>query len=47
MVGLISRDEAIKQIDEAFDIGGCYCDKYTIRGILRSLPTIEERKEGR
>lgn len=47
MVGLISRDEAIKQIDEAFDVGGCYCDKYAIRGILRSLPTIEERKEGR
>lgn len=47
MVGLISRDAAIKQIDEAFNVGGCYCDKYAIRGILRSLPTIEERKEGK
>ena len=43
---LISREEAIKQIEEAFDVGECYSDKYAIRGILRNLPTIEERKEG-
>jgi len=44
---LISRDEALKQIDEAFDMGDCNCDRFALRGILKNLPTIEERKEGR
>lgn len=44
---LISKDEAIKQIEEAFDIGDCNCDRFALRGILKSLPTVEERKEGK
>ena len=43
---LISRDEAIKQIEEAFNMGDCNCDRFALRGILKSLPTVEERKEG-
>lgn len=43
---LISKEEAIKQIEEAFDMGDCNCDRFALRGILKSLPTIEERKEG-
>lgn len=43
---LISREEAINRIEEAFDMGDCYCDKFALRGILKSLPTVEERKEG-
>ena len=43
---LISREEALKQIEEAFDMGDCNCDRFALRGILKNLPTIEERKEG-
>jgi len=43
---LISREEAINRIEEAFDMGDCYCDKFALRGIFKSLPTVEERKEG-
>ena len=41
---LISRDEAIKQIEEAFDMGECNCDRFALRGILKSLPAIERRE---
>ena len=41
MNDLINRQDTIKAIDEAFQMGDCYCDKFAIKGLLNSLPSVE------
>ena len=41
MSDLINRQDTIKAVDEAFQMGDCYCDKFAIKGLLNSLPSIE------
>ena len=38
MDDLISRQEAVKEARELFELGGCYCDRPSIVGMLNSLP---------
>ena len=48
MSDLISRKEAIDIVDELFTHGDCYCDRFSIVGALRGLPSAEpERKTGK
>ena len=42
---LIKREDAIKAIDEAFDLGDCYCDRYGIRGAIQCIPSAEKQGE--
>ena len=39
MSDLISKDEAVKAVDEAFRMGDCYCDQWYIRGAINDLCT--------
>ena len=41
MNDLISREDAVKAVDEAFRMGDCYCDQWAIRGLLNGLPSVE------
>ena len=41
----ISRQEAVKEAKELFDLGECHADEYSIVGMLNSLPSTQpERK---
>lgn len=35
----ITKTDALKAIDEAFDFGDCYCDRYGIKGAIQALPS--------
>lgn len=37
---IISRTDAIRNIREQFSYGECYCDEYSIVGIINNLPPI-------
>lgn len=37
----IYREDTIKAIEELFDMGGCYCDRYSIRGAINSMPSAD------
>ena len=41
MSDFISREQAIKDCAEAFQLGEAYCDKQSIIGILNAEPTID------
>lgn len=41
MDDLISRQEAVKEARELFEMGDCYCDKFSIVGMLNSLPSAQ------
>ena len=48
MGDLIDRQAAIDNIKELFRMGDCYCDKYSVIGMLNQLPSAEpERKKGK
>lgn len=47
MSDLIDRKIAIQGIRELFHLGECYCDEFSIVGMLNILPSAEpERKKG-
>lgn len=41
MSDLISRQEAVEEAKELFEMGGCYCDKFSIVGMLNVLPPVQ------
>lgn len=41
----ISREEAIKSIKEQFSYGECYCDEYSIVGLMNNLPPVTPKAE--
>lgn len=43
---LISKDEVLKVLDEAWINGTSLCDASKIKYDVKALPSIEERKEG-
>ena len=45
MSDLISRQDAIDIIDELFTLGDCYCDRKSVMGALRGLPSVELKRE--
>jgi hypothetical protein len=45
MSDLISREEAIDIVDELFTLGDCYCDRFSVVGALRGLPSAEPEPE--
>lgn len=48
MSDLIDRKIAIQGIRELFHLGECYCDEFSIVGMLNILPSVEpERKKGK
>ena len=47
MDDLISRQEAVKEARELFELGGCYCDRPSIVGMLNSLPSAQPETEER
>lgn len=40
-MALIDQQEAVEGVRELFSLGDCYCDEYSIVGMLNSLPTHE------
>ena len=42
---LIDRKEAIKCVETLFSMGDCYCDKYSIIGMLNGLPSVEPEEK--
>ena len=40
-MALIDQQEAVQGVKELFSLGDCYCDEYSIVGMLNSLPTQE------
>jgi len=46
MSDLISRQEAVKEVKELFEMGDCYCDKFSIVGMLNSLPSVQPTLHG-
>ena len=36
----INREKAIKSIKEQFSYGECYCDEYSIVGLMNDLPLV-------
>ena len=47
MSDLIDRRVAIENIKELFRMGDCFCDEYSIIGMLNQLPSAEpKRKQG-
>lgn len=48
MSDLIDRQEAIQGVRELFSLGECYCDEFSIIGMLNGLPSAEpELKKGK
>lgn len=47
MSDLISRQAAINETKELFSMGECYCDKFSIVGMLNSLPSAESEIKDR
>jgi hypothetical protein len=43
---LIKRSDAIDMINEAFDIGDCFCDRYGLIGAFQTIP-IAGRPQGK
>lgn len=41
----IKRSDAIKAVEEAFDMGDCYCDRYGIRGAINAIPSADIPKK--
>lgn len=47
MSDLIRREDAIDIVDELFALGDCYCDRFSVVGALRGIPSAEpERTKG-
>ena len=44
MNDLISRQAAINETKELFSMGECYCDKFSIVGMLNSLPSAQPER---
>ena len=40
-MALIDQQEAVEGVKELFSLGDCFCDEYSIVGMLNSLPTQE------
>lgn len=38
---LVNQQKAVKEVKELFSLGDCFCDEYSIVGMLNSLPTQE------
>lgn len=41
MSDLIRREDAIDIVDELFALGDCYCDRFSVVGALRGIPSAE------
>lgn len=41
MEDLIRRSDAIKAVEEAFNLGDSHCDRYGIRGVINAIPSID------
>ena len=37
----IRRDDAVEQVKELFEMGDCYCDRYSIVGLQNALPSAD------
>lgn len=46
MNDLIKREDAIKAVEEAFDMGECHCDRYGVRGAINAIPSADRPHVG-